>query len=44
LAKFDGVRAYWDSENLISRKGEAIMAPDWFLSILPKIPLDGELW
>lgn len=42
--KLDGVRAYWDGENLISRKGHIFPAPRWFVKGLPKIPLDGELW
>lgn len=29
---------------LWSRYGNPIMAPNWFLNQLPKIPLDGELW
>ena len=42
--KLDGVRAYWDGENLISRKGNVFPAPRWFVKGLPKKPLDGELW
>ncbi|MDO6683743.1 MULTISPECIES: DNA ligase [unclassified Oceanobacter] len=42
--KLDGVRAYWDGEQLLSRSGLMIHAPDWFLSELPSQPLDGELW
>ncbi len=42
--KLDGVRAYWDGEQLLSRQGNVYHAPDWFLSGFPKIPLDGELW
>lgn len=42
--KLDGVRAYWDGENLISRKGYIFPAPRWFVKGLPNIPLDGELW
>lgn len=29
---------------LWSRYGNVIHAPDWFLDLLPKFPLDGELW
>lgn len=29
---------------LWSRYGNPIMAPDWFLDLLPPCPLDGELW
>ena len=43
--KFDGVRAYWDGKHLISRQGNIIHAPGWFLAQLPdSTPLDGELW
>jgi DNA ligase 1 len=42
--KYDGVRAFWDGEQLITRQGNRINAPDWFTKKLPKTPLDGELW
>jgi DNA ligase-1 len=42
--KLDGVRAYWDGKHLLSRQGNLIHAPDWFLEKLPEVPLDGELW
>ena len=42
--KLDGVRAYWDGKQLLSRSGRAIDAPDWFVAALPATPLDGELW
>jgi DNA ligase 1 len=42
--KLDGVRAYWDGTKLISRLGNEFHAPDWFVSGLPREPLDGELW
>jgi DNA ligase-1 len=42
--KLDGVRAYWDGENLQSRGGNVYHAPAWFVASLPKMPLDGELW
>lgn len=42
--KFDGVRAYWDGTQLISRGGQPIHAPDWFTADFPKLTLDGELW
>ena len=42
--KFDGVRAYWNGEQLISRQGNIYHAPDWFISEFPNTPLDGELW
>lgn len=42
--KLDGVRAYWDGSQFISRLGNKFHAPDWFVDGLPKTPLDGELW
>ena len=42
--KFDGVRAVWDGRVLRFRSGRAIAAPAWFLSALPLVALDGELW
>ncbi len=42
--KLDGVRAYWDGSRLLSRLGNELHAPGWFVEGLPKSPLDGELW
>ena len=42
--KLDGVRAYWDGRQFWTRKGNAIVAPAWFVEKLPARPLDGELW
>ena len=42
--KYDGVRAWWDGSDLRFRSGLPIAAPAWFVSHLPKGPLDGELW
>ena len=42
--KLDGVRAYWDGETLMSRKGNRFIAPAWFTEGFPHVPLDGELW
>jgi DNA ligase-1 len=42
--KLDGVRAYWDGKQFLSRQGNLFHAPDWFTSGLPDVPLDGELW
>jgi DNA ligase-1 len=42
--KLDGVRAYWDGKQFLSRLGNAFVAPDWFVAGLPPTPLDGELW
>ncbi len=42
--KLDGVRAYWDGHQFLSRQGNRYYAPDWFVAGLPEVPLDGELW
>ncbi len=42
--KYDGVRAFWDGKQLLSRQGNAYQAPDWFLEGFPEQALDGELW
>jgi DNA ligase 1 len=42
--KLDGVRAFWDGKQFISRLGNLFHAPDWFIKGLPEEPLDGELW
>ncbi|MDH5355093.1 MAG: DNA ligase [Gammaproteobacteria bacterium] len=42
--KYDGVRAFWNGKQLISRQGNVINAPGWFTRVLPEEQLDGELW
>jgi DNA ligase-1 len=42
--KLDGVRAYFDGKQFISRLGNVFHAPDWFMEGLPETPMDGELW
>ena len=42
--KLDGVRAYWDGKQLISRQGHAFHPPAWFTRDFPEVLLDGELW
>jgi DNA ligase 1 len=42
--KLDGVRAYWDGTQFLSRQGNRYVAPPWFTEGLPADPLDGELW
>src|SRR5215468_3687583 len=42
--KLDGVRAYWDGKQFLSRLGNPYHAPDWFVAGLPPDPLDGEIW
>jgi len=42
--KLDGIRAYWDGKHLLTRKGNIIHAPKWFLKDYPPFAIDGELW
>lgn len=42
--KLDGVRAYWNGKQLLSKQGYVYQAPEWFLKGLPEFALDGELW
>ncbi len=42
--KLDGIRAYWNGKELLSKNGNKIYAPKWFLKDFPSFKLDGELW
>lgn len=42
--KYDGIRGYWDGQQLFTRGGERVQAPAWFTAGWPAVPLDGELW
>ncbi|GAB5372359.1 hypothetical protein AAMO2058_001658400 [Amorphochlora amoebiformis] len=43
--KLDGVRAYWNGTNLVSRLGNVFHAPDWFIKGLPEDShFDGEIF
>lgn len=42
--KLDGVRAYWNGKDLLSRTGKIFSAPSWFTKNFPDTALDGELW
>ena len=42
--KYDGIRAHWTGQRLLSRQGLPIDAPAWFTQGWPNTPLDGELW
>jgi DNA ligase-1 len=42
--KLDGIRAYWNGTKLISRGGNIINAPKWFIKNYPPFEIDGELW
>jgi DNA ligase-1 len=42
--KLDGVRAYWDGKQLISRSGRVFDPPRSFTNGFPPFELDGEIW
>ena len=42
--KLDGVRAYWDGKQLISRQGNVFAPPAGFTRDFPPFALDGELY
>jgi DNA ligase-1 len=42
--KLDGIRAYWDGNQLLTRNGKKIYAPKWFIKDYPNFEIDGELW
>jgi len=42
--KLDGVRAYWNGQQLLSKQGNPFPAPTWFIAKFPTQALDGELW
>ena len=42
--KLDGVRAYWDGKNLLSRNGKILAAPGGWSAHFPPFALDGELY
>ena len=43
--KLDGVRGYWNGQSIISKHGNEITCPQWFIDQLPNnISLDGEFW
>ena len=42
--KLDGVRGYWDGNQLFTRQGKRIFSPEWFTRHWPANAMDGELW
>jgi DNA ligase-1 len=42
--KYDGVRAWWNGKEFISRTGNVFVAPALFKARMPRTVLDGELW
>lgn len=42
--KLDGVRGFWDGEQLLSRQGYPLNPPDYFVKNFPPFAIDGELF
>ncbi len=42
--KLDGIRGYWNGEQLLTKSGRALNPPKWFTKHWPKTTIDGELW
>ena len=42
--KLDGVRGYWTGKQLLTRSGNDLSPPEWFVKHWPASPMDGELW
>jgi DNA ligase 1 len=42
--KFDGIRGYWDGQQLLTRGGNVLNVPAWFTEGWPNTPMEGELW
>ena len=42
--KLDGVRGYWTGKQLLTRSGNLLSPPRWFIEGWPNIAMDGELW
>jgi DNA ligase-1 len=42
--KYDGVRLYWNGSDFYSRQGKKVKVPEYWVSQMPNVALDGELW
>ena len=42
--KLDGVRGYWTGKQLLTRSGNVLSPPEWFVEHWPKVAMGGELW
>lgn len=42
--KYDGVRGYWDGQQMRTRNGHVIVLPPHWYADLPPWPVEGELW
>ena len=42
--KLDGVRGYWDGKQLLTRQGQRLSPPAYFIKDFPPFAIDGELF
>ncbi len=42
--KLDGIRGFWTGEELLTRGGNKLNPPKWFIANYPSFSIDGELW
>lgn len=42
--KLDGVRGFWTGKQLLTRSGNDLSPPKWFIENWPNIAIGGELW
>lgn len=42
--KLDGIRGFWDGQQLRTRSGKVLNPPAWFIKDYPPFAIDGELW
>lgn len=42
--KRDGIRGFWDGQQLLTRGGKTLNPPAWFVADYPPFAIDGELW
>lgn len=42
--KLDGIRGYWDGQQLFSKNGRLLFPPAEFTAVFPPFPVEGELW
>ncbi|WP_394132159.1 DNA ligase [Shewanella maritima] len=42
--KLDGIRGVWNGQQLLTKNGNVINAPNWFIAQMPEIAVEGELW
>ncbi|MEO1851907.1 MAG: DNA ligase [Methyloprofundus sp.] len=42
--KLDGIRGFWNGQELLTRGGKKLNPPKWFIQNYPPFAIDGELW